>query len=996
MTSLAQYTFGSWVRRGFLPTQDGSATVVVKVNALEPDAHHVPMLAAGDVTGISRRQVIRSYPMDGVLNAEPNYLALVEFDSPELPWLFSPPASGGTVFPWMALVVVEDTGKLLSPSLIGTQLEISADQLPDLDDAHLWAHVQLVDADTVPQDPARSLARLLSPRRLAPDTHYLACVVPTLESARLAGLGLVVDGQRASTQRAWGQSGQATITLPVYHSFRFATGPSGDFETLVRRLRGVPLPDGLGQRRLRLDHPLSGMPAPEPAGAELDLHAALRPPNTITAPVAEATGQSYIDLLKARLADAGYDISLVEAGVTPQVGPPVYGQLPVGQAAKAAALDSGIVPPWLSELNLDPRHRVAAGLGAEVVRRNQDAYLESAWRQVGDVLAANRLRRRAEYSMATSLRLYRRYARLDDGDLLTITAPVHAKIRVGPAQTLVGRLRASPIPPAMLSVEFRRFSRSRGLLAHASYWQSTANVQQLAFQAAEAAPLVANMPLDAVETLAAPSTIFDGPGATAVLRRLVPELGDVDGAQAKEKLDALATPNRFEVPTGDALRAALAVRPPVVDRVLSVMGFVPHAAGSTASPAAAPRAAQSVTRIDRGVLDRVMAGTYRPPVTALRRFALAEPRRVQVANEIVTVAQRIADRVIRVGDIAQPAGKALAGGLNGLRPLILGALDPRITLARAVNSRIRALLDAEAASFSEIMAAPDLSVPTYDQLKDISHDWLLPGIDRLPSDTTTLVVENRAFINAFLVGVNHELGSELLWHEYPTDQRGTYARQFWNRRATASREDQFDLRHELHLAQGLHLAELSGSGEDPLVLVVKGELIHRYPGVIICAAKTVRGADGVTRELDPTQVWPPDFSGVLDPDVAFVGFSELTERKVREADPDPAHIADDAYWFFFAEHFAEPRFGLDQVDSPAPWTGPGRTWNDAAWQYATADAPFLGTASFAGTSLPKRADDPGAPDFAWAANAATQAWILLQFPFRRGIRALDLLPPEAP
>ena len=62
----------------------------------------------------------------------------------------------------------------------------------------------------------------------------------------------------------------------------------------------------------------------------------------------------------------------------------------------------GRVPPWLDEVNLDPRHRVAAGLGAEVVRRNQEHYVEEAWRQVGDVLAANRLRRRAEFSLAAT------------------------------------------------------------------------------------------------------------------------------------------------------------------------------------------------------------------------------------------------------------------------------------------------------------------------------------------------------------------------------------------------------------------------------------------------------------------------------------------------------------------------------------------------------------------------------------------------------------------
>ena len=31
-----------------------------------------------------------------------------------------------------------------------------------------------------------------------------------------------------------------------------------------------------------------------------------------------------------------------------------------------------------------------------------------------------------------------------------------------------------------------------------------------------------------------------------------------------------------------------------------------------------------------------------------------------------------------------------------------------------------------------------------------------------------------------MVGLNHEMSRELLFREYPTDQRGTYFRQFWD------------------------------------------------------------------------------------------------------------------------------------------------------------------------------------------------------------------------
>src|SRR5204863_1361532 len=120
------------------------------------------------------------------------------------------------------------------------------------------------------------------------------------------------------------------------------------------------------------------------------------------APIGPLVGADYLSTLLSRLADAGYDLSLVTGpdAPPPRVGPPVYGQAAAGPDGSAAAVEAGTAPPWVAELNVDPRLRVAAGMGALVVRKDQERYAESAWRQVGDVLAANRLRRRAELSLA--------------------------------------------------------------------------------------------------------------------------------------------------------------------------------------------------------------------------------------------------------------------------------------------------------------------------------------------------------------------------------------------------------------------------------------------------------------------------------------------------------------------------------------------------------------------------------------------------------------------
>lgn len=46
--------------------------------------------------------------------------------------------------------------------------------------------------------------------------------------------------------------------------------------------------------------------------------------------------------------------------------------------------------------------------------------------------------------------------------------------------------------------------------------------------------------------------------------------------------------------------------------------------------------------------------------------------------------------------------------------------------------------------------------------------------------------EAQDFGDSNLVGLNHEMARELLWSEYPTDQRGTYFRQFWDTRESNS------------------------------------------------------------------------------------------------------------------------------------------------------------------------------------------------------------------
>ncbi|MDR4473129.1 MAG: hypothetical protein MRJ92_10970 [Nitrospira sp.] len=39
-------------------------------------------------------------------------------------------------------------------------------------------------------------------------------------------------------------------------------------------------------------------------------------------------------------------------------------------------------PHWFRDLNLDPRHRIAAGIGTMVIRKEQESLMASAWDQL--------------------------------------------------------------------------------------------------------------------------------------------------------------------------------------------------------------------------------------------------------------------------------------------------------------------------------------------------------------------------------------------------------------------------------------------------------------------------------------------------------------------------------------------------------------------------------------------------------------------------------------
>jgi len=117
----------------------------------------------------------------------------------------------------------------------------------------------------------------------------------------------------------------------------------------------------------------------------------------------------------------------------------------------------------------------------------------------------------------------------------------------------------------------------------------------------------------------------------------------------------------------------------------------------------------------------------------------------------------------------------------------------------------------------------------------------------------------------------------------------------------------------------------TGDDDESVVLLIKGELLRRFPNTDVFAAKAAESKDGdrvpalpdtnITREdSEKDDIKFPEFRGQLDPDITFFKFDLTPEEALYEPYEDQGGKDDkpDEGWFFALEEPpAETRFGLD-------------------------------------------------------------------------------------
>lgn len=946
----ANYVFLPWVRQGAAagiqtidtlndsPAGAVSIPVKLRVNNTDDIERKVRLYGPGDVTGIDPRQVIRTEPRQLATDFEPNYFAAIEFDRPDFPWLFTPAKAGASnrLRPWLCLIVVRKQDgvtlrtdrNLPLPILEIRDPAAPKHELPDLAESWAWAHAQVTGSlpqqaslkQSLTGDPALNLSRLLCPRRLDSLTDFLACVVPAFELGVKAGLGFQITADdEKSLKPAWASGAQAPdlVQLPVYFSWEFRTGAGADFEALVNLLEARDsddFPPEVGKKPIDISQPGFPITPPMPAGATIELEGALRLVERPAAGWPPGTQTGFQSELK-KILEAPWR-AMKDGGVNPIVAPPTYGCWHVGRHVLETSAVPPAVLPWLDELNLDPRHRAVAALGAAVVQGQQEELMAAAWEQLGDIERINQMRRQAQLGRAVnSVYHSKHFRRFSEETLIKVVAPAQSRLLVETIEAnnqkkralLSQRIAQSALPDRAVSATLRKLARARSPVS-------------ARFQPAGAAPIA----------------------ILATLNTLTPIVTAQRSAGDLVTLDQVT----------DALTGTVAPQlKPIArfDRILTALKTAPKLGDFTIAPEGSAK---------RGLL------SFKPPGSPDSAEAAAFREAAAAHQNYLAQAAISSSSFSLFGPINMQATK---------EPL-LRSIDPE----RTIKTRVQFSLDISGPDeiagdpLEPILDAPEFPQPMYEALRDLSQDFLFPGLDQTPPNTITLLETNSKFVESFLVGLNVEMNREFLWRNYPTDQRGAFFRQFWD---TSSGSGQRDIKRIHEWGDKIQLGQNAKAG-DNLVLLIRGELLRRYPNTVIYAVAAVKKDGKLDLSTKPEDEKHPLFRGSLNPDVTFLGFDLKREDAV----------ADPGWFFVIQQQPTEPRFGLDVADFGKPLP-PLTNWNNLSWRHLATTEDELRALSHASvkTQLPKIVPAE------WGRNSAHQAYITLQRPARIAIHGKEML-----
>lgn len=1036
----------------------------------------IQIVGPGDVLNLNARAIVRTEPKHGITNYEDNGLPYIEFYEEDFLWRYSPAAAinqNGNqtkLRPWLALVVLKDDEYKLSRNPDGLAyitVEQSAfdNAFHHQNDTWAFSHVHMnnklesFSGDTLKQEvnaevaanPDVAVSRLLCPRKLAKNTAYTAFLIPAFETGRLKGLGIEINEIKAQTpswkKGAMPASDKRPFDFPVYYQWSFRTAAFGDFESLVTMLKPVIMDAASGKMPMDIQEPGFGL-SPQGDGTKtIGMEAALRPPNFEPDPwptngSSNTFDQDTVEKLKAIL---NLSADLVDKNVVvssnnpffnsnlgddPLLVPPVYG---VWHALIEKLGNTGN-PEWIEELNLDFRNRGAAGLGTRVVQDHQEDFVNRAWQQVNKVNEANKRIQEALLAKMVNRSVFKKHiinAGNDKAVMLT-NAIQHLIKNTSNTKTIQQDFTESRIPNASKSAAFRRIARPNSKITQVSAKASfainanaslvKANTLMQNFNKNESDPNV----ITAARVKVAPGMAL----ATADIgQNLNLAIQNYDNDPLNLAKDALVELIDVEIAQGGASWTKVQLQTEVNNANITPAGVktevdnLVNSIANTSFPIQKNADGQVVVQISNDTFKRFFGeGVH---VKNFNQVILKDDANLAdvSVNAMTTKAdvlefQNSFTQFQTIVDALPHAALAKAfSNVANVSSHIFSAIDPAVTLARKLTTNIRIFRDGDYVPLPElkpVMAYPEFTEAVYEYLLALSKNYILPNIDQLPNNSITLMENNQSFIEAFMAGLNHEMARELLWREYPTDQRGSYFRQFWSIKDNLFPDDENDPEHDKELKLDIKkINEWDGKlgTHNPrarsanLVLVIRGDLFKKYPNTMVYAQQAEYNTPpSAPRKLkggiDSTNTKFPLFKAEIEPDITLFGFDliETEARGDRIEDPNGSTTGKNPGWFFvLKERPGHIRFGLDDFtdelgNTEAMPTGMPADWNQLSWEHLVNSNAELDTYHINFTK-PITIQNPANQPL-WGINSADMAAILYQNPVLFGRHAGEMLPED--
>ena len=428
-------------------------------------------------------------------------------------------------------------------------------------------------------------------------------------------------------------------------------------------------------------------------------------------------------------ANAATGLDGVAANPDPVITAPLYGRWHALTPRLLTNRDGTPAPNtgnWVHRLNLDPRFRVAAGFGANVVEANAEAYMNYAWEQIGDVLAANRKIRGLHLAANVSGRYHDRHLTTLAGANIERTfafaAPVAQRV-VANGVTVRYAQAQSLVPPVLTSTVMRRVARPSGRLIRQLPFTATVTPNNLLARvnsgAVSAAPPKVTPPslptVDQASGAVAPS---GAPVGLLALLVLYPWLPTALAALAVLLflvllllLGPAGLPAAFIV-AGVLLGLALWLQKLKND---AAPGQALGEGGQTPGAVAGLPNNPGFTLSPPGSGAGTPSGSTDSPDAARFKIALRDWYALRVADQAA-------------GQIAAPQPIDIAGVAGKL----VRAVNPRVTIPLRGRAQIElppwilgSLVDAD----NEVMAYPKIDLPMYEPLKGISIELFLPNIN---------------------------------------------------------------------------------------------------------------------------------------------------------------------------------------------------------------------------------------------------------------------------